>query len=161
MEAHSSPTWLARFRFVAWYCERQGTHTNWLGGCLCRKADDPDAADCTWKGRKVLLRTSGRWLTSWRSWMERRSGLKASSAPTTLWAACGQRCSFSIEKMRVLEPHTTARCSLGPAVRSRPTSPSVDRSSMAARDDVSGSLLSDSQTPSKPSRPEPPTKAPS
>jgi hypothetical protein len=51
--ALTSPDWLLQFGFVSWMAEWLGTIQAWGGGCPCHDRDDPAAASCDQKGRRL------------------------------------------------------------------------------------------------------------
>ena len=52
--ALASRAWRQHFGVVFWICTWLGRITDWCGGCSCHDAQDPDAMDCSERGRRWL-----------------------------------------------------------------------------------------------------------
>ena len=124
--ALSSTIWMKQFEFVAWVCEWLGQIMNFGIGCPCHRFDDPLAATCDRKGRRVhqawIFATSElrRGLSESNNWTIDSWGLDHDFLLTV--PACIRACFVMAEKrisfldrlpyllLRLREPGVAGRC---------------------------------------------------
>ena len=51
--ALDSVSWRSMLRFCTWFSKEMYSLLEWIGGCSCCAADDPDRSNCIWKGRRL------------------------------------------------------------------------------------------------------------